>query len=78
MSESKMVIPEECIPFLKKNITNYKKYTDPDDLLDEISDIQLYKGFTPDQQELNNFGIEAERVYDKIYYANLQCRLPAE
>ena len=77
MSESKIVIPEECIPFLKKNITNYKKYTDPDDLLDEISDVQLYKGFDQDY-ELNDFGIEAERVYDKIYYANLQCRLPAE
>lgn len=70
MSESKIIIPEECIPFLKKNIPNYKKFTEINDLLEEIEDIQLYKGFTPDQEELNDFGIEAERVYDKIFYAN--------
>lgn len=70
MSKKEIIIPEDCIPFLKENVPNYRDFTKLNDLLEEIEDIQLYKGFDKDD-EPNDFGIKAERVYDKIYYANL-------
>lgn len=70
MADNKIIIPEECIKFLEENIPDYQKYTEINDLLEVIEDLQLEKGFTDDWQEVNDFGVMAERVYDKIFYAN--------
>ena len=60
-------ISKESIKFLKFNIANFEKYTDVNDLLDEIDNLIIRKGFTKNQEFLNDFGIQAQKVYDDVF-----------
>ena len=66
-----MVIPEKALLFLKREINNFdaNNYEEVNDLLDVVSDLLNYKGFD-ENYDLNDFGIEAQNIYDEIYYSN--------
>ena len=66
-------ISDEDKEFLKKHINNVDELVQKDSvmpLLDEIDDIIMYKGFEPDFDTLNKFGLKAQYIRDTIYYDN--------
>lgn len=66
-------ISDEDKEFLKKHIDNVDELVQKDSvvpLLDAIDDIIIYKGFEPDYETLNKFGLKAEYIRDKIDYEN--------
>lgn len=66
-------ISDEDKEFLKKHIDNVDELVQKDSvvpLLDAIDDIIIYKGFEPDYEALNKFGLKAEYIRDKIDYEN--------
>lgn len=65
-------LSQSDIKFIKKNFDNSEEminnYTIRQ-MLDAIYDIIDYQGFTPND-EYNDFGREAQKVYDSIYVNN--------
>ena len=66
-------ISDEDKEFLKKHIDNVDELVQQESsvpLLDAIDDIIIYKGFEPDFDTLNKFGLKAQYIRDTIYYDN--------
>lgn len=58
--------------FINENISNPDEIINSDDVnlvLSKISEIMMLEGFDSDD-EINDFGRMAERVYDNIFYNN--------
>ena len=67
-------LTEEEIVFLKENFNNHEELINSehvDDILDPLDDLITYKGFKQNYDGLNEFGIKAQKIYDDIYYNNL-------
>jgi hypothetical protein len=60
--------------FIKQNFDNAEALLNSenlDDVLDPLYDLIDDKGFAPpDYEEYNDFGREAQKIYDSIYYNN--------
>lgn len=57
--------------FLKENLPSALQSDKLNDILDTLYDLIDRKGFAPpDYEEYNDFGREAQRVYDDLYYNN--------
>ena len=60
--------------FIRQNFSNFKTLLNaekPADVLDPLYDLIDAKGFAPpDYEEYNDFGREAQQVYDSIYNNN--------
>lgn len=64
-----MIIPERSKMFLEKYLPEYEKMDNIGDLLYEVNNLIVLKGMVH-QEYLNNFGAEAQLVYDELYDAN--------
>lgn len=67
-----MILSDSDKLFIKQNILNADEiinYNDVDLLLNKISEVMMFEGFD-DNDEINDFGRTAERVYDNIFYNN--------
>lgn len=64
-----MIIPEKAKEFLNKYLPEYENMNDIGDLLYEINNLIVLKGMER-QEYLNDFGAEAQTVYDLVYDAN--------
>lgn len=65
-------LSEKDIKFIKKNFENSDEMINNfsvNEILDAIDDLIIYKGFTPND-DYNDFGREAQKVYDSIYVNN--------
>ena len=63
---------QEQISFIKENFENWEELlnsADINDILEAVQRIMIYKGFDANY-DLNDFGREAQRVYDSICYNN--------
>lgn len=63
---------QEQINFIMENFENVEDiFTEQDinKILEMIDDLIMYKGFD-ENYNLNDFGRNAQRVYDSIYYNN--------
>ena len=65
-------ISDEDRLFLQNNLTNADEVlssNEVNDILDALYDLIDEKGFAPPKYEdYNDFGREAQKVYDRIYY----------
>lgn len=65
-------LSEKDVKFIKKNFENSDEMINNfsvNEILDAIDDLIIYKGFTPND-DYNDFGREAQKVYDNIYNNN--------
>lgn len=65
-------LSEKDVKFIKKNFENSDEMINNfsvNEILDAIDDLIIYKGFTPNY-DYNDFGREAQKVYDSIYVNN--------
>ena len=63
---------EQDKKFIMENLENAKDILAEQDIekvLELLDDLMMYKGFDANY-DLNDFGREAQRVYDSIYYNN--------
>lgn len=61
---------EESRSFLRENLPETLEATDPNDILDPLYDLIMYKGFITFEDGYNDFGDEAQAVYDDIFNSN--------
>lgn len=62
---------KESLEFLKKNLPVALEFEEVDDALLALYDLIEEKGFSPPHyDEYNDFGREAQRVYDDLYLSN--------
>ncbi|CEK33569.1 hypothetical protein UMC2_08191 [[Clostridium] sordellii] len=67
-----MILSDSDKLFIKQNILNADEIINSNDvdlLLNKISEVMMFEGFD-DNDEINDFGRAAERVYDNIFYNN--------
>lgn len=65
-------LSEKDVKFIEKNFGNSDEMINNfsvNEILDAIDDLIIYKGFTPND-DYNDFGREAQKVYDSIYINN--------
>ncbi len=55
--------------FLQKHLPNVVSANTPNEILDPLYDLIDYQGFD-ENYEYNDFGNEAQTVYDDIFYSN--------
>jgi hypothetical protein len=60
---------EKTRAFLKRYLPETLNAVHPNDILDPLYDLIDYQGFD-DNYDYNDFGVEAQEVYDDIYYSN--------
>ena len=68
-------ISEKSLEFVRKHFNNAEELLntgDPNDVLCAIDDLILERGFSDDFEYYNNFGDEAQKIYDDIYFTALQ------
>lgn len=56
--------------FLVKNLPNVANAISPNEILGPLYDLIMYKGFISHEEGYNDFGNEAQAVYDDIFYSN--------
>ena len=56
--------------FLLKNLPDVVDALNPNEILDPLYDLIVYKGFISHEEGYNDFGNEAQAVYDDIFYSN--------
>lgn len=56
--------------FLIKNLPDVVNATNPNEILGPLYDLIMYKGFISHEEGYNDFGDEAQAVYDDIFYNN--------
>ena len=61
---------EKSKAFLEKNLPNVVENDSLEEVLDPLYDLIMYKGFKKGWEGYNAFGIEAQAVYDDLYYSN--------
>ena len=59
----------ESRAFLGKNLPDVANADDPNDILEPLYNLIVYKGFDA-ERKYNNFGNMAQAVYDDIFYSN--------
>ncbi len=65
---------EESRRFLQKNLPKALEAEAVNDALDPLFDLIEEKGYAPPHyHDYNDFGREAQRVYDDLYYSNTQA-----
>lgn len=57
--------------FLEKHLPEVLDSETPNGILDPLYDLIMYQGFD-DNYDYNDFGDEAQAVYDDIYYSNCE------
>lgn len=57
--------------FLEKYLPEVLDSEEPNDILDPLYDLIMYQGFD-ENYNYNDFGDEAQAVYDDIYYSNCE------
>lgn len=65
-------LSEKDVKFIKKNFENSDEMINNfsvNEILDAIDDLIIYQGFNQDY-DYNDFGREAQKVYDSIYENN--------
>lgn len=65
-------LSEKDVKFIKKNFENSDEMINNfsvNEILDAIDDLIIYQGFDQDY-DYNDFGREAQKVYDSIYVNN--------
>lgn len=65
-------LSEKDVKFIKKNFENSDEMINNfsvNEILDAIDDLIIYQGFNQDY-DYNDFGREAQKVYDSIYVNN--------
>ena len=68
-----MNMSKESRMFLEKNLPEVLQMKKINDVLDLLSDLIDEKGFAPPHyDEYNDFGREAQRVYDDLYLSNVK------
>lgn len=68
-----MNMTNESKAFLKKHLPSALDADSISDALDMLSDVIDEKGFAPPHyDEYNDFGREAQRVYDDLYLSNVK------
>ncbi len=55
--------------FLEKYLPEVLDSEEPNDILDPLYDLIMYQGFD-ENYNYNDFGDEAQAVYDDVYYSN--------
>lgn len=55
--------------FLEKHLPQLVNSEKPNDILDQLYDLIDYQGFD-ENYDYNDFGDEAQAVYDDIFYSN--------
>ncbi|MBQ7123890.1 MAG: hypothetical protein IJO01_04685 [Oscillospiraceae bacterium] len=68
-----MIISKEQRNILNEYIKNLDALVENDcldQILEEISKLQLKEGFTDDQEWLTPFGLKLQEIYDDIYLKN--------
>lgn len=66
-----LTMKESSKQFLRHNLPEALECSDTNDALSLLSDLIDEKGFAPpDYYDYNDFGREAQRVYDDIYLSN--------
>ena len=56
--------------FLKENIPDVLDAAEPNEILQPLYDLIMFKGFISHEEGYNAFGDEAQAVYDDIFYSN--------
>ncbi len=61
---------EESKSFLRENLPETLEASDPNDILGPLYDLIMYKGFVSYEEGYNDFGDEAQAVYDDVFFSN--------
>lgn len=61
---------ESSKQFLTENLPNVVNASEPNEILGPLYDLIMYKGFISHEEGYNDFGDEAQAVYDDIFYSN--------
>lgn len=61
---------DESRKFLEQNLPAVLLAEHPNDILDPLYDLIMEKGFISHEAGYNQFGYEAQTVYDDIFYSN--------
>lgn len=62
---------EQSRKFLEEYLPDVVDSEQPNDILDPLYDLIIYQGFD-EKYDYNDFGDEAQEVYDDIYYTNCE------
>ena len=68
-----MILSKKQVEFLEKYIEDLNLLIEEDnvnDILDKIDSLIIINGMTEDQEWLNPFGLELQKIYDDIYNQN--------
>ena len=58
--------------FLRQHLPEVVDAKEPSNILGPLYDLIMYKGFVSHEDGYNDFGREAQRVYDDIFYGNFE------
>lgn len=61
---------EESKQFIKENLPDYLEAETTKEILMALYDLIMYKGFISHEKGYNDFGDEAQVVYDDIFNSN--------
>lgn len=61
---------DESKSFLRENLPETLAASDPNDILGPLYDLIMYKGFVSFEEGYNDFGDEAQAVYDDVFFSN--------
>ena len=58
--------------FIERHIPSVAHAEEPNEILKELYDLIMDKGFKSWNEGYNSFGTETQEVYDDIYYSNFE------
>lgn len=58
--------------FLERNMPETVSATAPNDILEPLYNLIMDRGFVSHEAGYNDFGREAQEVYDDIFYSNFE------
>lgn len=61
---------ESSREFLIRNLPDTVDASEPNEILEPLYNLIMYKGFISHEEGYNEFGYEAQAVYDDIFYSN--------
>lgn len=64
------IMSNESKRFIKKYLPTVMESDDPSDILKQLYVLIMEEGFESYETGYNNFGEEAQAVYDDIFYSN--------
>lgn len=63
---------EKSKTFLHQHLPEVADAENPNDILGPLYELIMYKGFISHEEGYNDFGREAQNVYDDIFYGNFE------